>query len=105
MKANNVVEENSGEFGCCGCFVAGNEVSHLGEAIHNYENRIIPFRYGKICNEIAGNAFPRSGWSGERSKFAILEMSGYFGARAYVTSGNILLNVGPDIREIIITQQ
>jgi hypothetical protein len=45
MEADDVVEEDSGKFGSCGRFIAGNEVAHFGEAINNYEDGVVSLRH------------------------------------------------------------
>jgi hypothetical protein len=102
MEADNVVEEHSSKVRSCGCFVTGNEVAHLSEAINDYEDRIVPLRSGEIGDEVTGDAFPGTGWGWEWSKFTMLEVSRCLAARTEIARGNILRDVRTDTGEIII---
>ena len=61
-----MIEEHLGELRGCGGLVAWYKVTHLGESIDKYEDRIESIREWKINDKIAGNALPGTWRNWER---------------------------------------
>ena len=67
MEFEDVREKERGKRGGIDVGGGGDEVTHLGEAVHNGEDGVMAEgceREG--CDEVHGDAFPRSGGDGER---------------------------------------
>jgi len=74
VEPNDVVNHYSGELRGCGRLETRNEVTHLCEAVNDYEYRIVSPGDGKVGDEIARDAFPRGARSWEWRKFTVLFM-------------------------------
>lgn len=66
MELENVREEERGKRWSINIGGGGDEVTHLGEAVHHGEDRIVAKGcHGEGCDEVHGDAFPRFGGDGE----------------------------------------
>ena len=75
MEAYNIIDHDPSELRSCGCLETRDEVTHLCEAVNDYEYRIESLRDGKVGDKIARDSFPRDGRSWEWRKFTMLLMS------------------------------
>jgi hypothetical protein len=67
MEFENVREKESGESRSVDIGGGGDEVAHLGEAVHYGEDGVMALRGGwEGGDEVHGNAFPWLGWNWER---------------------------------------
>jgi len=74
VEAYNIIDHDPSELRSCGCLETRDEVTHLCEAVNDYEYRIVSPGDGKVGDEIARNAFPRGGRNWEWRKFTVLFM-------------------------------
>ena len=66
MKLEDVREKERGESWGIDIGGGGDEVTHLGEAVHHGEDSIVATGcHGEGCDEVHGDAFPRFGGDGE----------------------------------------
>jgi len=67
MKLKDVREKERGKRGGVDIGGGGNEVTHLGETVHNGEDSVVAeCCHGEGCDEVHGDAFPRLRGDGER---------------------------------------
>lgn len=58
MKLSDVVQLHSGEVGCSGGLVAGDQVAHFSDGVHNAQNCVETFREEEAGDEIHGHFLP-----------------------------------------------
>jgi hypothetical protein len=58
MEADNMIEEHVSKLWRVGCFVARNDVAHLGKAVDEYKKGVVTIRDRKVGDKVTGDSFP-----------------------------------------------
>ena len=67
MQAPNLPQEELGQHCCRGAGLAGDEVGHLGETVHDDVDGIkATGRAGQVDDEVHTDVVPASAWDGQR---------------------------------------
>ena len=82
MEFKNVVDQEHSSFHGVDLLRARDEVSHLGEAIHDNEDGIVSSAFGEANDKIEGDVSPWHLRRGERHEKSVGKVSGFLGSLA-----------------------